>query len=155
APTATVLRDGHWGSIPRRHVVPGDVIRLAAGDLIPADAFLLTAQDLHVQEAALTGESLPVAKGVADREPASLGEPEAHRMVFLGTSVVSGTATALVKATGRDTAFGDIAARLAAKPPPTEFEHGLQQFGLLITRTVFFLVLFVFLVSAASKRDPF
>jgi Mg2+-importing ATPase len=155
APTATVLRDGRWGSIPRRDVVPGDVIRLAAGDLVPADARLLKAQDLHVQEAALTGESLPVEKGAKDPEPARRGDPDAHGLVFLGTSVVSGTATALVTATGPGTAFGDIAARLAEKPPPSEFERGLQQFGLLITRTVFFLVLFVFLVSAALKRDPF
>ena len=160
APRATVLRDGAWGEIPRREVVPGDVVRLAAGDLIPADARLLEARDLHVQEAALTGESLPVEKDVARPDApggAHVAEEDtatARDRVFLGTSVVSGTATALVTATGRATVFGDIAARLVVRPPQTEFERGTQQFGYLIMRTVIFLVLFVFLVSAALKHDP-
>ncbi len=148
APTAAVLRDGQWQEIPRREVVPGDVIRLAAGDMVPADAQLLDARDLHVQQAALTGESLPVEKEAGD-------ERDGRNRVFLGTSVVSGTATARVSATGRQTQFGDIATRLTLRPPETEFERGTRQFGLFIMRTVFFLVLFVFLVSAALRRDPF
>jgi Mg2+-importing ATPase len=80
---------------------------------------------------------------------------EASNMVFLGTSVVSGTATALIVLTGRATAFGDIAARLATRPPETEFERGIRRFGFLIMRTVFFLVLFVFLVSIALRHPPF
>ena len=94
--TATVLRDGTWREIPRREVVPDDVIRLAAGDLVPADARLIESRDLHVQEAALTGESLPVEKQTT-------GTNTALSSVFLGTSVVSGTATAIVTATGGDT----------------------------------------------------
>ncbi len=151
APTATVLRDGNWTMILRREVVPGDVIRLRAGDLVPADARLLEATDLHVNQASLTGESLPVEKG-ADSDEGADGDRHA---VFLGTSVVSGTATALVKSTGHNTAFGDIAERLAARPPETEFERGTRKFGLLIMQTVFFLVAFVFLVSAALRHDPF
>jgi Mg2+-importing ATPase len=158
APRATVLRDGGWVELPRREVVPGDVIRLAAGDLIPADARLLEERDLHVQEAALTGESLPVEKEVSRPgtalPAAALAGATPPDQVYLGTSVVSGTATALVTATGRATAFGDIAARLVVRPPQTEFERGTEQFGYLIMRTVTFLVLFVFLVSAALKRDP-
>ena len=156
APLALVLRDGKWAATPRREVVPGDLIRLAAGDLVPADARLLDARDLHVQEAALTGESLPVEKEVVPNQAAaavSATDAATHDRVFLGTSVVSGTATARVTATGPATAFGDIAARLIVRPPQTEFERGTQQFGYLIMRTVIALVLFVFLVSAALKHD--
>ncbi|MCL4394780.1 MAG: magnesium-translocating P-type ATPase [Chloroflexi bacterium] len=152
APTATVLRDGVWGEQPRREIVPGDVIRLAAGDLVPADATLVQSRDLHVNEAALTGESLPAEKQAGDA--AGTATADSASKVFLGTSVVSGTGTAVVTATGKATAFGDIAARLATRPPETEFERGTRSFGLLIMQTVFFMVVFVFLVSAALKRDP-
>jgi Mg2+-importing ATPase len=156
-PTATVLRDGVWAKVTRREVVRGDVIRLAAGDLVPADAQLLEAHDLHVQQAALTGDSLPVEKEAEPHagQPVDTQGPNAIDRVFLGTSVVSGTATAVVTATGPATAFGDIAARLATKPPETEFERGIRRFGFLIMRTVLFLVLFVFLVSLAARHDPF
>jgi Mg2+-importing ATPase len=153
APTAVVLRDGEWVDIPRRQVVPGDIVQLLAGDLVPADALLVEAKDLHVNEASLTGESLPVEKGCVGLDE-EVGSPDPDT-VLLGTSVVSGTATALVTSTGRSTRFGDIAARLAARPPETEFERGTRQFGLLIMKTVFFLVVFVFLVSAALKHDAF
>ena len=132
----------------RREVVPGDIVRLAAGDRIPADARLLEARDLHVQQAALTGESMPAEKDAGDLEVAPRQPADARNVVFLGTSVVSGTATALVVATGPATAFGDIAARLSTRPPETEFERGTRQFALLIMRTVFFLVLFVLLAGA-------
>lgn len=153
APTASVLRDGDWLELPRVEAVPGDVIRLASGDLVPADARLIQSKDLHVQEAALTGESLPVEKETEPQwEP---GEATDERCkVLLGTSVVSGTATALVFATGRRTAFGEIAARLAARPPQTEFERGVRQFGFLIMKTVVFLVLFVFFVTALAHHAP-
>src|SRR5262249_47767817 len=107
APTANALRDNAWAEIPRREIVPGDVIKLAAGDMVPADAQLLQTRDLHVQQAALTGESLPVEKS-APSDPKSDAESDLHK-VFLGTSVVSGTATALVTTTGKNTVFGDIA----------------------------------------------
>lgn len=146
SPTATVCRDGRWQELPRRAVVPGDVVQLSAGDLVPADARLTTARDLHVQEAALTGESLPVEKAP--------GQVSAG-MVFVGTSVVSGTATAEVTATGASTQFGEIAARLAAKPPETEFERGLRQFSYLILRTTLFLVLFILAVRIPLHENAF
>ena len=145
--TATVLRDGELREIPRRELVPGDIIRLVAGDMVPADARLLQSVYLHVRQAALTGESLPVEKDAQASVPSSGNLADISNTVFLGTSVVSGTGTALVTATGQHTAFGDIAAHLTKRPPPTEFEHGLRRFSQLITRTVFFLVLFVFLIS--------
>ena len=140
--TATALRDGNWIEVPRREIVTGDVVRLSAGDLIPADAELSECTELHVQEAALTGESLPVEKKAGGR-------------VFLGTSVISGTGTAEVRATGPRTQFGAIAKGLAARPQPTAFERGIHDFGGLILRVVFFLVLFIVLAGLAMHRPPF
>jgi Mg2+-importing ATPase len=157
-PTATAWRDGRWEDIARRAVVPGDVIHLSAGDVVPADARLVTARDLHVQQASLTGESLPAEKAapavppaIELKAPTDPGEPDA---VFLGTSIVSGTGIAVVAATGSDTSFGAIAARLSDAPPPTEFERGLHRFGALLAQTVIFLTLFLVLVSIALHRDP-
>ncbi|HEX6543468.1 MAG TPA: magnesium-translocating P-type ATPase [Ktedonobacterales bacterium] len=166
APTCSVLRDHHWQDIPRRELVPGDVIHLAAGDLVPGDARLLTSDDLYVQQAALTGEPLPVEKEAAPQGTATwegtgaAASPHALAempgIVLLGTSVVSGTATAEVVATGGKTAFGDIVARLAARPPETEFDRGMRQFGILIMQTVVFLVLFVLIVNLAfHHQSPF
>jgi len=152
APTAAALRDGHWIDIPRRELVPGDVFRLTAGDLVPADGWLFKVRDLHVQQAALTGESLPVQKQATDLRVIPQSISDDHK-VFLGTSVVSGTGTALVMATGKNTTFGDIATRLATKPPETEFERGTRQFGLLIMKTTIMLVLFVLLVSVALHHN--
>ena len=153
APTATVLRDGKRIELPRREVVPGDVISLSAGDLVPADADLFQARDLHVQQAALTGESLPVEKSAVDPQSREQENADASHKVFLGTSIVSGTATAIVTATGTHTAFGDIATRLATKSPETEFERGTKQFGLLIMKTTILLVLFVLMVAVVLHRD--
>ncbi len=153
--TATVLRDGLWIEISQREIVPGDVIRLSAGDLVPADARLLEARDLHAQEAVLTGESAPVEKEVGP-PPSSVGlDADRQANVFAGTSIISGTAVAVVVATGRSTAYGDIAARLAARPPETEFDRGTRRFSYLILQTVVFLVLFIFLANLALRRDPF
>ena len=152
APTATVLRDGDWAEILRRELVPGDVIKLTAGDLVPADACLFEVRDLHVQQAALTGESLPVEKAAIELKAISPATSDDHK-VFLGTSVVSGTGKALVMATGKNTTFGDIATRLATKPPETEFERGTRQFGLLIMKTTILLVLFVLLVSVVLHHN--
>ena len=152
APTAAVLRDGNWTEIPRRELVPGDVIKLTAGDLVPADAWLFKVRDLHVQQAALTGESLPIEKEALDLPAIPQNTSDDHK-VFLGTSVVSGTGTAMVIATGKSTMFGDIATRLATKPPETEFERGTRQFGLLIMKTTILLVLFVLLVSVVLHHN--
>ena len=152
--TATVVRDGRWEEIPRAQVVPGDRFRLSAGDLVPADARLLWSRDVYVQQAALTGESMPAEKDARPEAPAS-PDAEARHMVFLGTSVVSGTALAEVAATGVHTLFGGIAERLAARPPETEFERGIRQFGLLILQVIFFLVLFILVVSLALHHDAF
>lgn len=152
APTASVRRDGRWQEMARRELVPGDIIRLTAGDLVPADARLIQAVDLHVQQAALTGESLPVAKTAERAKEDEQSQAEVRNGVFLGTSVISGTAVAVITATGRATAFGNIVEHLRHRPPETEFERGVRRYALLITQTVFFLVLFVFLIAIVFHR---
>lgn len=145
APTASVWRDGTLGEIEAREIVPGDLIEIRAGDLVPADAQIQTMATLNVDEAALTGESLPVEKRADDDRIGQL---------FAGTSIVSGVGRAIVTATGRQTEFGAIAHALVEKAPPTEFELGARRFGMLVMRTIVGLVLFVFLVSALLRRDP-
>jgi Mg2+-importing ATPase len=154
ASTATVLRDRCWSEVLIRNLVPGDIIRLTAGDLVPADGRLFQVRSLQIRQAALTGESMPVEKQDEDVDGDPSSPAEAKNMVFLGTSVISGTALALVVATGVKTAFGDVASLLSRRPPETEFERGSRKFGFLIMQTVFFLVLFVFTVTAAFHRDP-
>jgi len=152
--TASVLRDQHWQEIPKRELVPGDLVRLEAGDMVPADAVLVQDKDLYVQQAALTGESLPVEKEVG-RSRAQTADPNAAHMVFLGTSVISGFGLARVSATGPKTAFGGIAARLAERPQETEFEKGLRRFGYLIMRVVLILVVSLIGLSIVLRHDPF
>jgi Mg2+-importing ATPase len=154
-PTATVLRDGTWQEINRHEVVPGDVVRVSAGDLVPADGQLIESRDLYIQQAALTGESLPAEKDVHGPKDESAKGPEAPDLVFLGTSVVSGTGTAVILKTGSRTAFGAIAERLATRSRETEFERSMRRFGLLILRAVFFLVLFILAVRIALHKDAF
>ena len=156
APTATALRDGAWHEVSMTSVVPGDVVRLISGDLVPADARLLESKDLTVQQAMLTGESLPAEKhaSLASANAEAAG-PDAPHLVFLGTSVMSGTATAEVVHTGPRTMFGGVAARLGARMGDTEFERGLRRFSLLILRTTIALVLFILLVGIWQKHDAF
>ena len=154
APTATVRRDGEWRELERRLVVPGDLIRLSAGDVVPADARLLEAKDLHVQQASLTGEALPVEKSAGVRGSAESPSLDDPGLVFLGTSVISGTGTAVVTATDGATRYGESAHYLAARQPETEFERGMRTFSLFITRVIVSLVLFVAAVSMALHRNP-
>jgi len=140
AQTATVLRDGGVQEITVSGVVPGDVVRCTAGDLVPADARLLSARDLFVNEAALTGESLPVEK-------------HAVEMILRGTSVVSGLGLARVERTGSATEIGAVAVQLARRAPETEFERGMRHFGLLIVRLIVLLTVGVFFVNALFRRD--
>lgn len=152
AATATVMRDGNWIDILCNQLVPGDVIRLTAGDLVPADALLLNAKDLHVQQAALTGESLPIEKEAVSTKTIPKNPADAINAIFSGSSIVSGSGTALVIATGKNTIFGDIALSLSIAPPHTEFEKGITQFGMFIMKTVFVLVIFVFAVNIYLKH---
>src|SRR5581483_11768332 len=150
---ATVLRDGKLADIPAAEIVPGDVVCLAAGDLVPADARLIEARDLFVDEALLTGEAYPAEKLIELPNPDTAREmPFSPNLVFMGSSVVSGTAKALILGTGQNTQLGSIAATLRKEPPPTAFALGIQQFGMMIIRATIFLVLFVVLVNLVFHR---
>jgi Mg2+-importing ATPase len=146
-----VVRDGAAVDVPADAVVPGDVIELSAGGMIPADCRVLEAKDLHVDEAALTGETFP-----ADKAPGLLPAetPLARRTnyLFAGTHVVSGTGRALVTAAGDDTELGRISARLKLRPPETEFERGVRRFGYLLVEVTLLLVTVIFAVNVYLER---
>jgi Mg2+-importing ATPase len=150
---ATVLRDGVPSIIPADEVVPGDVVLLAAGSLVPADGVLLYAKDCFANQAVLTGESFPVQKqpGLA---AANASLSERTNCVFMGTSIRSGTARALIVQTGTRTVFGQIAGRLSLRPPETEFEHGIRRFGELLTQIMIVLVLAVFAINVFLHKPP-
>jgi P-type Mg2+ transporter len=152
ATTAAVMRDGREQELPVADLVPGDIVRLNAGDLVPADARLLEVKDLQVRESALTGESLCVEKRCGDLPAGTHGVADASNCVFMGTAVQTGIGTAVIACTGKNTAFGEIAQRLATRPPETEFGRGIRHFGLMITRVIMLLVLFVLLVNIAFHR---
>jgi Mg2+-importing ATPase len=127
-----VMRDGRESEVAARDLVPGDVVRLSAGDLVPADARLLEANDFFVNEALLTGEPYPAEKRPGTAPSGGDGQQQSANAVFMGSSVVSGSALALVAATGRGTQLGQISTELRREPPPTAFQLGIRDFGLLI-----------------------
>ncbi len=145
------LRDGRLRTIDAHGIVPGDVILLAAGNLVPADGVVLEARDFLVSQSALTGESFPVEKapGVS---PADAGLQQRTNAVFLGTSVRSGTARVLVVLTGEATEYGAVAEHLAGADPETAFERGLRKFGYLLTRIMTVIVIFVFTTNLLLHR---
>ncbi len=150
--SAKALRDGKPVDVPAVEIVPGDVVLLAAGDLVPADARLIESRDLYVDEALLTGEPYPAEKNVGEATGAARGTAFAPDLVFMGSSVVSGTAKALVLATGRRAQLGSIASALQKPPPPTAFAVAIQRFGMMIVQATIFLVLFVVLVNHIFHR---
>jgi Mg2+-importing ATPase len=146
-----VLRDVTMVAVPVDQVVPGDVVELRAGDLVPADGVVLHG-NVHVNEALMTGEPYPVEK-----QPGRCDTPlpaDAFNALFAGTSVVSGEAAMLVAATAGATRFGGIAAALAGSEVPSAFERGIHRLGLLIMRLTIFLTLFVLLTHLAFGRPP-
>ena len=146
-----VLRDGVEREVPAEKIVPGDVVVLTAGSLIPADGVVLETRDLFVSQAALTGESMPVEKEPgASAAPASLAERTG--CVFMGTSVRSGTGLAVIARTGALTAFGTVAGRLRVRQPETEFQRGIRQYGILLTQIVLVLVVVVFAANVWLER---
>ena len=148
---AAVFRDGTRIEVPETDLVPGDVVFLAAGDIVPSDARVLDERDFYINQSALTGEPFPVGK-TAGREDPAKPLAEAGNYIFLGTSAVSGTATALVTRTGMATEFGHVAKTLVGRPPETEFERGLKQFSYLMSKIIFFLVIFVFFINALFRH---
>ena len=160
AVTASVLRDGQTCELPVTQLVPGDVVLLSAGCLVPADARLIEANDFFVNQAQLTGEPFPVEKRVAAASTSDSASPadcdwslDRSDSVFMGGSVVSGSARVLIGRTGSNTALGQIAVSLATDAPPTAFEIGTRRFGMLIMRLTLLLVLFTLLVNVAFHRS--
>jgi Mg2+-importing ATPase len=151
---STVVRDGQRRRVPTEEVVPGDIVTLSAGSLVPADAVLLDATDFFVNQAVLTGESFPVQKKPGVIPDASCTTVERTTCVFLGSNVRSGTARCLVVATGGATEFGAIAHRLSLRPPETEFDRGIRRFGYLLTTAMLIMVLVVFVAHVFRGRAP-
>ncbi len=158
--TATVLRpratDGlaERAELPIRLLVPGDVIALSAGDMVPADCRVLTAKDLFLAQAAMTGESLPVEKCATQRDAAAASPLELENILFMGTNVVSGAATAVVLATGNGTCLGALAGSVAAaERGPTAFQAGVNQVSWLLIRFMLVMVPLVFLLNGFTKGD--
>lgn len=149
--TCRVMRDGVEQTLPVSTIVPGDIVMLSAGNLIPADGIVIEAEDFLVNEASLTGETFPVEKRPGITPPEA---PVARRLnaVYLGASVQSGTATVLAVETGCRTAFGAIVARLKARPPETEFGRGIRQFGYLLIRVMVVIVIFVLMMNQLLNR---
>ncbi|MGD9656861.1 MAG: magnesium-translocating P-type ATPase [Methylocystis sp.] len=149
---ANIIRDGREIEAPVADVVPGDIALLSAGDMIPADGLVLEARDLFVKQALLTGEPYPVEKRPGPVGADATEIEDAANAVFMGTSVISGSAKIRVVKTGADTAIGAVAERVRRQPPPSAFEIGTHRFGLLIMRLTVLLVLFVLLVNMLLHR---
>jgi Mg2+-importing ATPase len=149
--TATVVRDGHEREIPVRELVPGDIIQLSAGDMIPGDVRVLTSKDLFVSQGSLTGESLPVEK-FHDADAAT-SPTELKNTCFMGTSVESGTATAVVVTTGIHTYFGSMANSITGERAQTSFDLGLNSFTWLMIQLMAVMVPLVFLINGFTKHD--
>ena len=151
--TATVIREGKDREIPLAELVPGDLIRLAAGDMIPADIRLLTCRDLFLTQASLTGEAFPVEKFDPPDEVAGKTPLELRNVCFLGTSVESGSASAAVVETGRKTYLGSMASAITQAPPPSRFDRGLTNFTWLMLYFMGVMVPAVFLINGFAKHD--
>ena len=143
---SSLLRGGQPQVLPSEQVVPGDVVLLSAGSLIPADGIVLDANDFFINQAVLTGETFPVEKK-PEAVPENASMSQRTNCVFMGTSVSSGTARMLVVQTGKTTMFGQVAERLRLRPPETEFERGIRHFGNLLTQVMLVMVIIVLSVN--------
>ena len=148
---ATVMRDGEAHEVPLSQLVPGDVVQLAAGDMIPGDLRIVAAKDLFVTQGSLTGESLPVEKVAIERVDATASPLERSTVAFLGTSVESGSAQAVVVATGRETYLGGMAASISEDHTRTAFDRDISRFTWLLLRFMLVMVPLVFIINGITK----
>jgi Mg2+-importing ATPase len=149
---ATVVRDGRQLSLPVHDVVRGDVVVLGAGDIVPADVRLVLTDHLYIDEASLTGESTPAAKLAPPEDGAPPAGGDHDGLGFFGTSVVSGTGSAVVTATGERTSYGEIARHLADRAPENDFQRGVRAFGVLVFRVTSILVIAVLVINLVLHR---
>jgi len=152
---ATVFRDGTKQEVPLDEIVPGDIIYLTAGDIVPGDARIISIKDLYVNQASLTGESFPADKVVDLGAKPETGLTEMTHAVFMGSNITSGFATAVIAATGKGTEIGKIANTLTQTPPETEFQRGIREFSLMLMRVIIVLVLVIFFINAFQQHSIF
>ncbi len=151
--TATVQRNGRAKEVKIKEIVPGDIVDLFAGDMIPADLRILSCKDLFINQASLTGESFPVEKIAGSIQSKTKSISELNNIAFMGSSVVSGTALGLVIKTGISTQFGEVSKRLAAIRIETSFEKGMNQFVWFMIRCMLVLVVVIFAINALFKGN--
>jgi len=151
--TATVIREGKRHEVPLHDLVPGDIVALSAGDLVPADLRLIESRDLFINQATLTGESLPVEKHAEPDVTPNTTAFERQCLAFMGTNIASGTATALVLTTGKATKFGELARDLRGRAELSSFDLGTQRFTWLMLKFMLVMVPAVFLINGLSKGD--
>ena len=151
--TATIVRGGKESEVPLKMLVPGDIILLAAGDLVPADVRLLLSKDLFLNQSALTGESLPVEKKAATVSEDEQSPLDLANICFMGSNVESGSATAVVVHTGDKTYFGSLAASIVGQRVLTSFDKGINQFTWLMIRFIAVMVPAVFLINGLTKHN--
>ena len=151
--TATVIRHAQKKEVPINFLVPGDMIHLSAGDMVPADVRIISSKDLFVNQAALTGESLPVDKHAPKIEKEIKNPLELSNICFMGTNVESGTATAVVVVTGKDSYFGSLAESITNQQIVTSFDRGINSFTWLMIKFIMIIVPLVFLINGVSKHN--
>lgn len=153
--TSTVIRDNKEYEVPIEDLVPGDVIRLMAGDMIPADVRIISAKDLFISQASMTGESEPVEKfaNLKNNKLRLTNYIEAQNLAFMGTNVISGSATAIVIITGDDTQIGTIANTVTEKRELTSFDEGVNAVSVLLIKFMMIMVPIVFLINGITKGN--
>ena len=153
--TATIYRNGKPREVSFREIVPGDLVDLSAGDMIPADLRIISCKDLFLNQASLTGEAFPAEKTAGPLHTISASPAELHNMAFMGSSVVSGTGFGVVIRTGLATQFGELSRKLASMTVETSFDKGIRKFTWLMLRIMFLLVIVIFAINALSKGNIF
>jgi P-type Mg2+ transporter len=151
--TATVIREGIQEEIALKELVPGDIIKLSAGDMVPADIRILSAKDLFIIQSSLTGESMPVEKYEHIEKRVNVTPIELSNIAFLGTSVESGSATAVVVTTGSQTYFGSMAKSIAGQEIQTSFDKGVNRFTWLMIQFMIVMVPLVFIINGLTKHN--
>jgi Mg2+-importing ATPase len=151
--TSTIYRNGKPREVKIREIVPGDIVDLFAGDMIPADIRIISCKDLFINQASLTGESFPVEKSATPNQAINGSVPASSNIAFMGSSVVSGTGLGVVVKTGLFTQFGELSRRLASMTVETSFDRGIRKFTWLMIRLMLVMVAVIFLVNATRKHD--